>query len=190
MMWLVIAVVLLHFMQESISIYNHADPSVKYSILSLMALPYTVSHDYSWEPNPYRSAFPSNREEETDMVSTSASGVSCPSHRTFSPTVAPQQCEESASSPKAMTMTNQRSDTASAPQGSNCVTVRITMPSNFGWRSWRCYETVIETIAVGIYLYATFVLTSLLFLNADRAIGYATVMALCLSAVRILTGLF
>ena len=49
---------------------------------------------------------------------------------------------------------------------------------------------MIETIAVGIYLYATFVLTSLLFLNADKAIVYATVMAICLSVVRILVVLF
>ena len=190
MMWLMTAVVLLYFMKESISIYNPADPSIKYSILSLMALPYTVTRDYSSESNPYISAFQSNREEEIEMVGTSPSGIMCSSHHTSSLAVAPQQYEGSASSPKAIRMTIQRNDTASAPRGSNCVTIRITMPSNFGWRSWRWYEAVIETIAVGVYLYATFVLTSLLFLNADKAIGYATVMALCLSMVRILTVLF
>ena len=82
-----------------------------------------------------------------------------------------------------------RSDTSVA-YGSNCVTIRVVMPSNFGFRSWRWYEALIETTAVGIYLYATFVLTSLLFLNADKAIVYATVMAICLSVVRILTVLF
>ena len=82
-----------------------------------------------------------------------------------------------------------RRDT-SVPHGSNCVTIRMAMPSNFGLRSWRWYEALIETTAVGIYLYATFVLTSLLFLNADKAIIYATVMAICLSVVRILTVLF
>ena len=189
-MWLVIAIVLLYFMIESIDIYNPTDPSVKYSILSLMALPYTVTHNYSSELNSYISAFPSNREEEIEMVTTSPSGVIYPSHHTSSPATAPQQYEGSASSSKAMRMTVQRSDTAFAPRGSNCVTIRITMPSNFRWRSWRWYEAVIETIAVGVYLYATFVLTSLLFLNADKAIGYATVMALCLSMVRILTVLF
>ena len=49
---------------------------------------------------------------------------------------------------------------------------------------------MIEAIAVGVYLYAKFLLNTLLFLNADKAIGYATVMALCLSMVRILTVLF
>ena len=70
------------------------------------------------------------------------------------------------------------------------MTIRIVMPSSFGFRSWKWYETIIETTAVGIYLYATFVLTSLLFLNADKASGYATVMAICLSLVRILVVLF
>lgn len=70
------------------------------------------------------------------------------------------------------------------------MTIRIAMPSSLGWRSWRSYEAVIGTMAVGVYLYATFVLTSLLFLNADKAIDYATVMAICLSLVRILTVVF
>ena len=83
-----------------------------------------------------------------------------------------------------------RRSATSVPRGSNCVTIRVAMPSNFGFRSWRWYEALIETTAVGIYLYATFVLTSLLFLNADKAIVYATVMAICLSAVRILTVVF
>ena len=64
------------------------------------------------------------------------------------------------------------------------------MPSSFGFRSWGWYEAIIEAIAVGIYLYATFVLTSLLFLNADKAMMYATTMAICLSVIRILVVLF
>ena len=158
MMWLVIAVVLLYFMTESISIYSPTDPSVKYSILNLMTLPYTGTHHDASEPKPYRPASPSNREEEIEK-----------------------------SSPKAMRMAIQRRHTASAPRGSNCVIVRITMPSNSWWRSWCWYEAVIETIAVGVYLYGTIVLTSLQFLTADSAIVYATFMALCLSMVRILT---
>lgn len=99
--------------------------------------------------------------------------------------------EDSSFSKTPMTMPMiPRRDTVLFPADSKCVTIRITMPSNFGWRSWRWYEAVIETMAVGIYLYATFVLTSLLFLNADKTIGYATVMAVCLSGVRVLTVLF
>lgn len=140
--------ILLH---ERVYQYLQTHGSVcKVQHLKSRGAPYTVTRDYSWEPNPYRSAFPSNREEEIEMVKTSPSEVMCPSHHPSSPTVAPQQCEDSASLPKAMEMTIQRSDTTSGPQGSNCVTVRITMPSNFGWRSWRWYEAVIETIAVGV----------------------------------------
>ncbi|KAF2114993.1 hypothetical protein BDV96DRAFT_576267 [Lophiotrema nucula] len=70
------------------------------------------------------------------------------------------------------------------------IRVCITMPSQFGWRSWRSYEAAIESLAVGIYLYATFVMTSILFLNADKAIWWATVMTTCLSGVRIFATLF
>ena len=41
--WLLIAFTLLHSMKESIQIYNPADPSIKYSTLGLMLLPYTVT---------------------------------------------------------------------------------------------------------------------------------------------------
>ena len=82
-----------------------------------------------------------------------------------------------------------RSDTI-ATYGQDYVTVRIVMKSNFGLRSWRCFETCIESLAVGIYLYATFVLTSSLFLNADKAIHYLTILSISLSAIRILEQLF
>ena len=75
-------------------------------------------------------------------------------------------------------------------RGINSVTGRIAMSSSFGLRIWRWYETIIETVAVGFYLYATFVLTSTLFLNADQAIIFSTIMAICLSIVERLTVLF
>jgi len=52
--------------------------------------------------------------------------------------------------------------------------------------SWRWFESTIEALAVGVYLYATFVLTSSLFLSGEQAMLYATVMILSLSAIRIL----
>ncbi|KAL8653517.1 MAG: hypothetical protein Q9226_003825 [Calogaya cf. arnoldii] len=192
--------ILLLFMKESIVIYNPADPSTKYSILGLMALPYTVTSDHPFLGRAHSPALPRhNTDEELGAIPT-------PNHQTV---IADQDEEEmdiidtqhpapverrrrgGSSSSKTPIMTGfQRRDTVSLPSGSNCVTIRIAMPSSFGWRSWRWYETVIETMAVGVYLYATFVLTSMLFLNADKAIGYATVMAICLSLVRILTVLF
>lgn len=72
----------------------------------------------------------------------------------------------------------------------NSVIIRIEMPSNYGIRSWRSYEACIETVAVGIYLYATFVLTSIIFLSADQAISYATVMTICSSGLKFLYMLF
>lgn len=55
--------------------------------------------------------------------------------------------------------------------------------------SWRWFESTIEALAVGAYLYATFVLTSSLFLSGEQAMIYATVMILSLSAIRILEAL-
>ncbi|KAL8957178.1 MAG: hypothetical protein Q9193_005484 [Seirophora villosa] len=199
--WLLIAVLLLYFMKESITIYNPANPAFKYSILGLMALPYTVTMNHPFEEglnvpalpgytteeemgtistsNNNGDETPGDTEEETDLVTTS-----------YPTRIERPRYQGSTSSRSPIVTKTQRRETISMPAGSNCVTIRITMPSSFGWRSWRSYEAVIETMAVGIYLYATFVLTSLLFLNADKAIVYAIVMAICLSFVRILTVLF
>ncbi|KAL8732648.1 MAG: hypothetical protein Q9166_002623 [cf. Caloplaca sp. 2 TL-2023] len=189
-LWLLLAVMLLSFMKESIDIYNPADLSMKYSILGLMALPYTVTPDYTPE-GPQDATYPNNAgDEEMETITPSDPRATSTAYDPSSSYSMPQPYEESLSSRRPMIKTMQRSDTISVPRGANCVTIRITMPSSFGWRSWRWYEAVIETTAVGVYLYATFVLTSLVFLNADKAIAYATVMALCLSMVRILTVLF
>ena len=74
--WLLLAVVLLHFMKESIQIYNPADPSVKYSIWGLMALPYTVTRNHVFEDRSHISAFPSHGGEKMETVTTSYSGAS------------------------------------------------------------------------------------------------------------------
>ena len=177
MIWLLLAVVLLHFMKESICIYNPADPSVEYSIWGLMALPYTLTLNQESEDRSHITAFPSHGGEKMETVTTSYSGAS------------PDPIIRQHNSPPLQEPMMRRRDT-SVPRRSNCVTIRVVMPSNFGFRSWRCYEALIETTAAGIYLYATFVLTSLLFLAANRAIAYATVMAICHSVVRILTVLF
>ncbi|KAI9784390.1 MAG: hypothetical protein M1816_000861 [Peltula sp. TS41687] len=62
--------------------------------------------------------------------------------------------------------------------------LRIQMPSELHWRWW---NTAIQTLAVGIYLYATFVLASMMFLTGNEAIVYTTVMVICLSAIRIIS---
>ncbi|KAL8682714.1 MAG: hypothetical protein Q9224_006748, partial [Gallowayella concinna] len=158
MLWLLIAIVLLSLMKESIDIYNPADLSSKYSILGLMALPYTVIPDYTPEEGPpHRSAYPDDtQEEEMETITPSRSrGRSTSSYDPSSYSTGQQYEESSSSSLHPVITTVRRSKTVSVPRGSNCVTIRITMPSSFGWRSWRWYEAVIETTAVGVYLYAT-----------------------------------
>ena len=64
--------------------------------------------------------------------------------------------------------------------------LRITLRSPHLHRWW---DTAINAIAVGIYLYATFVLSSTLFLTGYEAMLYAVGMTLSLSAIRIMTAL-
>jgi hypothetical protein len=60
------------------------------------------------------------------------------------------------------------------------------MHSIYGPRSWWCYDAVINLTAVVIYIYATFVLTSLVFLNADRAMFFTIAVVFCLIPMRII----
>lgn len=69
-------------------------------------------------------------------------------------------------------------------------TIKMHMPSSSGLRSWRTFEAFIETMAVGIYLFATFVLTSVLFLSGQEAIIYATVLILSQGVIRFLGLIF
>jgi hypothetical protein len=64
------------------------------------------------------------------------------------------------------------------------------MPQEMGIRSWRWYEATIETLAVGVYLYATFVFTSCQFLSGNTGLTFVTITALCSSMVRILENIF
>jgi hypothetical protein len=65
--------------------------------------------------------------------------------------------------------------------------VRVEFPTEAHYRWW---NTAIQTVAVGIYLYATFVLSSVLFLTGNESILYAVGMTLSLSAIRIMSALF
>lgn len=64
------------------------------------------------------------------------------------------------------------------------VSVELNSEAHLRWSN-----TAVQTVAVGIYLYATFVLSSSLFLTGQEAILYAVGMTLSLSAVRIMTAL-
>ncbi|KAI9756644.1 MAG: hypothetical protein M1815_003185 [Lichina confinis] len=61
--------------------------------------------------------------------------------------------------------------------------VRVEFPNETSWRWW---NTFIQAIAVGVYLYATFVLGSTLFLTGYESILYCVCMVLSLSAIRIM----
>ncbi|KAK0230249.1 hypothetical protein IW262DRAFT_1291406 [Armillaria fumosa] len=51
---------------------------------------------------------------------------------------------------------------------------------------WQWYEAALETLGVGIYLYGTIVLGSMLFLTGQRSIIYLVVTVLSLTASRII----
>ena len=52
---------------------------------------------------------------------------------------------------------------------------------------WRWWSTAVQALAVGIYLYATIVMASMLFLTGSEAIVHAVFMTLCLTAIRIIS---
>lgn len=182
MTWLILAVGLLHCMKESIEIYDGYNQKLNCNTWYLISLPYNFApkrfprlSNISAIPT-IEDARPAN--ETSKSGSTNVSELSSDlTHR------------QVLTRPPMPDRAIQRSDTIASYDGAY-IRVCITMPTNFGLCSWRWYEAIIESIAVGIYLYATFVLTSTLFLNADKAIIYSTVMTVCLSAVRILTSLF
>lgn len=169
-------------MKESIEIYDGYGRRLDYSILDLMCIPY--------------SFVPRSTPPQIIMLPTSS---------TLNNTAPTTTCDIEAVNlgdttrepidrsvlgrPTLPKRSINRSATLMAFEG-NYIKTCITMPSNFGIRSWRCYEAIIEALAVGLYLYATFILTSTVFLNADRAIIYSTVMIVCLSAIRVLATLF
>lgn len=187
---MIIAVGLLHFMKESAVVYVTNDPTRQYRLLKLMALPYRFG------PNRFAGGVeslsrPASQDTQAKNAATSSTTTVAPissSDSDFSLRQPPYGARGGQG--QVMTTTTTIRTNTFITYGQDCVTVRITMHSDFGFRSWRCFEAIIESLAVGIYLYATFVLTSSLFLNADKAIVYAVVMTVCLSGIRILSTLF
>ncbi|KAF2650985.1 hypothetical protein K491DRAFT_720253 [Lophiostoma macrostomum CBS 122681] len=177
MLWLLIAIGLLHTMKESLEVYDYFGKKLDYGIIDLITLPYNFERDTPHRPSrasasPVPPPLPTVEPTKTPATNTTSD---IPLSAVHTPSIAP--------------LAPSRSDTMESYRG-EYIRVCITMPTNFGVRSWRIYEAAIESIAVGIYLYATFVLTSTMFLNADHAIVFATVMTVCLSSIRVLTMLF
>lgn len=165
------------FMKESMDVYDGFGHKLNYGVLELLRVP------YQFTKKRYRpDVLPSSDEVKPEVGSTLTAV------KQDEPSLNYIHGESPVGSTTSNYLTN-RSNTVAFYEG-DYVRVCITMPSIFGFRSWRSYEAIIEALAVGISLYATFVLTSTLFFNAERAIVYSTVMTVCLSAVRILTTLF
>src|SRR5436190_16522583 len=175
MAWLLLAVSLMLLLKEEIVIYNAEDPSIEYSIWKLMTLPYTLDMRPRPSSPKTQPVLPKNTKAPSAPARPAADTIQA---ATCSVDVIQLDGIEAKKTPISRTETY-------VYYGEYCITVRITMPSNFGLRSWRTLETFIEVIAVGIYLYATFVLMSTLFFNSDRAMIFAAIMGFCLSFVRI-----
>ena len=178
MTWLIFAVALLLFLKDTIEIYHSHSDIRTLSIWGLLTFPYVNASRGELQGNnkPYTESVHGEQFGSVAMVDTrSEIGSLTDINRKYSPSdIVPLR---------------QRSETYILDDA-NYITLRIKMPSNCGIRSWRTYEAFIETAAVGIYLYATFVLTSTLFLNADIAMAFSTAATLCLSGVKILCILF
>lgn len=130
-------------MKESITIHNPANPAVKYSILDLMALPYTVTMNHPFEEglnvpalpghtteegmgtiSTSRDDTPGDAEEEMDLVTTSyPTRIKRPQYQGSNFLTKPHSDEDSA-----------QRETISTPAGGgggNCVTIRITHAVEF-----------------------------------------------------------
>lgn len=161
-------------MSESISVKLHAHDTVKkLSIAQLMLL-------------PYRSATHVTQNYLDPSANASFTGKNKASPGT-TPSPAPPGASTSSAvkSPASTTAANSQPSS-----GEPMIVLAITMPDEMGIRSWRWYEATIETLAVGVYLYATFVLTSTQFLSGNTGLTFVTIMALCSSVVRILENIF
>jgi hypothetical protein len=161
-------------MSKSISVELHVhDAERKLSVAQLMLL-------------PYRSATHVTKHYLDSSAASSLSGTNKASSGTTSSPVPPAASTSlQTKSPVSTTAANNQS----SPRQPTIV-LAISMPDEMGIRSWRWYEATIETLAVGVYLYATFVLTSTQFLSGNTGLAFVTIMALCSSVVRILENIF
>jgi hypothetical protein len=158
-------------MSETISVNLHFHDEVRpLSILQLMMLPYRSSSHVT------------QHYMDLDKKKDPSSGT-----KTASPDITLGPINSSTASPSPVTTAHAGgTDPTDRPK----IVLAITMPQEMGIRSWRWYEATIETLAVGVYLYATFVFTSCQFLSGNTGLTFVTITALCSSMVRILENIF
>lgn len=169
-----LSLAILWAMSKSVSVKLHAhDKTTELSISQLMFL-------------PYRSATHVAHHYLASSAAASLTGKNIANPGTTSSPAPPV-------APTSPTSTGTVSTTAANNQSSPSqptIVLSISMHDEMGIRSWRWYEATIETLAVGVYLYATFVLTSTQFLSGNTGLTFVTIMALCSSVVRILENIF
>jgi hypothetical protein len=157
-------------MSESINVELHAyDKVKKLGVRRLMMLPYRSS---SHVTQNYMTDSPS---------STSGASPDNGSH--------PATPVASSSDPPKSRVSTSAAASNPTPKPSTVI-VAITMLEEEGICSWHWYEATIETLAVGVYLYATFVLTSMQFLSGNTGLAFVTIIVLCSSMVRLLVNIF
>lgn len=169
-----LSLAILWAMSKSVSVKLHAhDKTTELSIPQLMIL-------------PYRSATHVAQHYLDSSATTSLTGKNQASPGTASSQAPPAASAPSTSNSPTLTTAANNQPSPSQPT----IVLSISMHDEMGIRSWRWYEATIETLAVGVYLYATFVLTSTQFLSGNTGLTFVTIMALCSSVVRILENIF
>lgn len=168
--WLLLSLSILWAMSESICVDLHFQDKVRsLSILQFMLLPYRSSSHVTQQ---YMGL---GKTKDTPSDTKAASPDTGSNHVT-----------STASQPPEMTSSVGNPDPEDQPK----IVLTIALPHETGIRSWRWYEAIIETLAVGVYLYATFVFTSCQFLSGSTGLTFVSIMALCSSLVRILENIF
>ena len=195
--WLIIAMVLLMLMKQKLEIFfisPHSTQFTPLTITQLMMIPYTLRPIASKTRNGRLASNASQGQDPKGSVLPvvqtvgKVDDVENSDLRSRSANIRPQQADQNS---ERHSIESSPADTVSAANDEMPkIMIRITMPDDFGLRSWRWYEAFLETIAVGIYLYATFVLTSSLFMSGEMALTYASIVTLCLSGLRILGTIF
>ncbi|KAL9120449.1 MAG: hypothetical protein Q9187_002996 [Circinaria calcarea] len=155
--WLIIAIALLHVLAESIQItYSEDSPGVRRTRLDLILLSYRAPRAKVSTDGALEMAF--SQTPRSKVYANTGFNSKLVTYLIIPSPHSP--CKDS--EPHFM------------------LTIKMRTENSWGW-----FESTIEALAVGVYLYATFVVTSSLFLSGSQAILYATAMILSMSAIRV-----